>query len=615
MQTLFQNTLHDLQVKRLRAILPKLFGEMDDQIFESILPYLQWKVLPGNFPLFHQGEEGDSLFILISGRLQVVINQKDGSKKLVGEITRGETVGEMAIFTGEKRSADIVAVRDSVLVEISKQSFEEMITRYPTMVMNITRLIIDRLKQRNTTDRNAYKVVNVALVPICENVDVSSFAKTLSEKMGRYGKSVRLSAKRVGKLLDTSNIAHVSPEDISQYHNLSTWLDEQEAMHDYVIYQAEYNPTEWTKRCLRQADEILLIGHSESAPDASPIELELLDSFKKITSAAKTLIMVHPKDHKGLYRDTEKWLANREVHTYHHLKENSERDMERLSRFLTGNAIGLVLAGGGAKGMAHIGVYMALVEYGFPIDMVGGTSIGSIVAGLIAMGWSSEKIRKNCHDYFMSNPTPLSDYNLIPLISLLKGKKLDELLMHVFDEIKIPDLTLNFFCVSTNLTRITAKTHFEGSLRKAIRASISLPGIFPPVVDNKDLLIDGGIFNNLPIDIISNMGVGRIIAVDFDLEQKEDFSLDCMPSTWQVIKDKFFRRKNYSVPSLMSTIVQATTLNSDHRTRQMRLQADIFLNPDLRKFGLMEWKKYDEIVEVGYRHTIEALKDWEGFEE
>ncbi|MEZ4956365.1 MAG: patatin-like phospholipase family protein [Saprospiraceae bacterium] len=613
MQILLDQTRQDLRLKRLRNILPQLFGEMDDHTFDTILSYLRWKVLPGNQHLFQQGDEANSLFILISGRLQVVMDLKDGTQKMIGEITRGETVGEMAIFTGEKRSASILAVRDSVLVEISKEAFEEMITRYPTMVMNITRLIIERLKQRNTTERNSYKVVNVALVPICHQVDIADFASRLSDKMNRYGKARRLSATKVGRLLDEPEIAHASPEDMSNYHRLSSWLDEQEALNDYVIYQAEYTPTEWTKRCLRQADEILLIGHEDGSPSASPIEQALLDSFYKITTAAKTLILLHPNNGKDIYSGTSKWLEVRKVRTHHHMKEQSEKDMERLSRFLTGHAIGLVLSGGGAKGMAHIGIYKALMDYGFPIDMVGGTSIGSIIAGLIAMGWSVEKIEDKCRGYFMSNPTPLSDYNILPLISLLKGKKLDDMLLHAFEDHEIADLNLNFFCVSTNLTRTTSSTHFNGNLRRSIRSSISLPGIFPPVIHEGDLHIDGGIFNNLPIDIMGNLGVGRIIAVDFDLDQQAECNVAYMPSTWQIIKDKFTKKLKYNIPSLMSTIIQATTLNSDFRSRQMRLQADIFLNPDLSRFGLMEWKKYDEIVEMGYRHTIERLKDWEGF--
>jgi NTE family protein len=574
--------------------------------------HLTWKELPGGHHLFRQGDEGNSLFILISGRLQVVVKTVDGAEKTIGEIARGETVGEMAIFTGEPRSAGVLAVRDSVLVSISKDAFEEMIARSPTMIMNITRLIIERLKLRNVLDRNPVKVVNIALVPLSPAIRMDDFSHLLFKKMNRHGSAMHLSGRTLGQLLNDDAIAYAAPAETNHYRRLSAWLDEQEASHDYMVYEADPTPTEWTKRCLRQADEIILIANEALPPNISPIEAELLRDGQKITTAGQTLVVLHHTWSQEMPCPTLPWLAGREIRFHHHLVEHSEKDMERLARFLTGNAIGLALAGGGAKGFSHIGIYKALEENNFPIDVAGGTSIGGIIAGLIAMGKNFEEVHKICRDAFIGNPTPLADYNIFPLISLLKGKKLDRLLQAVFGERNIEDQWLNFFCISTNLTKSQAKMHTRGSLKKAIRASISLPGIFPPVLDNGDLLIDGGIFNNLPIDVMSEMGTGRIIAVDLDTE-RDCVGLDTIPGTWAILKDRFFRKIKHNLPSMMSTLVQATTLNSDYKTRQLRLQADLCFNPHLSQFGLMEWKAYDKIVEVGYRHAMEVLEKWEGF--
>lgn len=612
LEPLLNKTRHDLQLHRLRQILPKLFGEMDDDLFQIVLPFLKWKELPGGHHLFHQGDEGNSLFILISGRLQVVVKTLDGTEKTIGEIARGETVGEMAIFTGEPRSAGVVAVRDSVLVGISKDAFEEMIARSPTMIMNITRLIIERLKLRNVLDRNPVKVVNVALVPLSFALRMKDFSQLLFKKMNRHGKAMHLSGPSVGQLLNDEDIAYAAPAEIGHYRRLTAWLDEQEANHDYMIYEADPISSEWTKRCLRQADEIILIANEAESPGLSLIEKELLGQGQKITTASQTLVVLHHSWSQEMPFPTEPWLHDREVRFHHHIVEHSEKDMERLVRFLTGNAIGLALAGGGAKGFSHIGIYKALEENNFPIDVAGGTSIGGIIAGLIAMGKTHQEVHKICREAFIGNPTPLADYNIFPLISLLKGKKLDRLLHAVFGERNIEDQWLNYFCISTNLTKSQAKMHTRGSLKKAIRASISLPGIFPPVLDNGDLLIDGGIFNNLPIDVMGEMGAGRIIAVDLDTE-RDCIGLESIPGTWGILKDRFFRKIKHNLPSMMATLVQATTLNSDYKTRQLRLQADLCFNPRLSQFGLMEWKAYDKIVEVGYRHAMEVLEKWEGF--
>ncbi|MEO1262871.1 MAG: patatin-like phospholipase family protein [Bacteroidota bacterium] len=602
---------HELKLQQLRKILPKIFGDMNDQVFDSLLPYFEWKELHGNRFLFHQGDVGNKLFILISGRLQVVMRRKDGSSEILGEVTRGETVGEMAIFTGETRSADIIAVRDSVLVSISRYAFEEIIAKHPTVVMNITRLIIERLKERNSIkQKNAFKTGNIVLLPLGRRVAMKDFTELLVRKLDKYGDILHLSSDKVNQLLNVSEVSQSNPQS-NTYHRVSGWLDEQEARNDYLIYQADYGPTEWTKRCLRQADEILLIAHHQDSPVPDAMEKDLLEGFDKITSAQKILVLLRESASDEI-TGTAEWLQNRSVKTHHHLVEGSVKDMSRLVRFLTGNALGLVLSGGGAKGMAHIGVHMALEEYGIPIDMVGGTSIGSLMGGFMAMGLSAKEIFELNRVIFLDNPTPISDYNLIPFVSLLKAKKLEKHLVRLFGERKIEDLNPNYFCISSNLSNVTSDVHKNGLLRRAIRASISLPGIFPPVVYKNGLHVDGGIFNNLPIDVMEQMGAGFTMAVDLDIPNDDEVKLDCIPSTWQIIKGKLFGKTPFQIPSLMSILVKSTTLNSDFKTRQLRTRADLYFNPDLSHYGLIDWKTFDQCVQAGYENAIHVLENWQG---
>ena len=602
---------HELQLQQLRKILPKVFGEMDDQAFHSFLPYFEWKELPGNRCLFRQGDVGNKLFILISGRLQVVMRRSNGSSEILGEVTRGETVGEMAIFTGETRSADIIAVRDSVLVSISRKAFEEIIAQHPTVVMNITRLIIERLKERNSLKQSsALKTGNIVLLPLSRRADMKGFSELLVRKLDKYGDILHLSAQIVDHLLNVPDVSHSDPQS-NAYHRLSAWLDEQEANNDYLIYQADHEPTEWTKRCLRQADEILLIAHHDDSPVPDAMEMDLLEGFDKITSAQKILILLRENADDEI-SGTANWLQPRDVKTHHHLVKGSEKDMSRLVRFLTGNALGLVLSGGGAKGMAHIGVHMALEEYGIPIDMVGGTSIGSLMGGFMAMGMTAKDIFDLNRVIFLDNPTPISDYNLIPFVSLLKAKKLEKHLVNLFGDKMIEDLNPNYFCISSNLSNVKSDIHHSGLLRRAIRASISLPGIFPPVIYKNGLHVDGGIFNNLPIDVMEQTGAGFTMAVDLDIPNEDEEQLECIPSTWQIIKGKLFGKRPLKIPSLMSILVKSTTLNSDFKTRQLRTRADLYFNPDLSQYGLIDWKTFDHCVQAGYENAIEVLENWQG---
>ena len=590
-------------------MLPKLFGPIDDEVFTSILPLLEWVELNGNSYLFRQGAEGDSLYLLVSGRLQAVVRNERGRGKVVGEISRGETVGEMSIFTGEPRAADIRAVRDSQLVRISKPVFERISQRYPSVLMNITRLIIDRLKRNNEGRLVTQRVTNIALVPLSEGIDLKDFSNRLTAHIQTFGTTLQLSADSINERSNTSEYTNATLES-GTYHRFSNWLNEQEAHHDYLVYQANYGADEWSKRCLRQADKIVLVAKADD--DTTPREVErlLLSGDKKLTSAKQVLVLLHTKDQ---IEGTLRWTQSRQLNSFHHVVSGRDEHLRRLSRFLTGNAVGLVLSGGGARGLAHIGVYRALAERNVPVDIVGGTSMGSIVAGVVATGRSADELNSIARRLALSNPTPLRDYNVVPIISLLTGRKLNRVLREALGEVQIEDLPTKFFCVSSNLTQTSTAIHQRGSLRLAVRASISLPGIFPPAIIGNDLHVDGAIFNNLPIDVMADQGVGHIIAVDLDIGRDDSFLEDRMPSSWQVIGRRIRGNNAQRVPTIVSTIIQSTTLNSLQKTRKVRDTADLYFNPNLDRFGFMDWKKYDQIVAVGYAEAQRVLADFVGF--
>ncbi len=522
--------------------------------------------------------------------------------------------GEMALFTGEPRSATILALRDSVVVKVTKEAFEEMIRRHPTMVINIAKLIIQRLKRLNLAEHLAYKVVNICLVPISKHLDWGSVARRIAAELKQHGKVLLLDAATVDGHLHRKGLAQVAQSDQERYQHLLAWLDEMEAQHDFVLYIADDHLSEWTKKCIRQADEILLAADAGSCSALSPVESWLAKEKEKTPQISQTLLLVHREGGANVSGGASRWLENRMVKFHHHLRWDVRQDFKRLGRFLSGKAVGLVLSGGGAKGMAHIGVYRALKERGVEFDLVGGTSIGSVIGAFIAQELSPEEIYERNRAYFLNNPTPVTDFNLLPIISFMKGKKLDRLLRQVFGDQDLEDLWINFFCVSSNLTQTRAMVHRRGLLRQALRASISLPGIFPPVICDNEILVDGGIFDNLPIGVMGDLGIARIIAVDLDV--KADYALpeNRMPSSWRVLAEKLFtRRPRLKVPTIMSTIIQTSTIYSELQARRYRSEVGLYFHPDVRKFGLMDWKKFDEIVEVGYRHACEVLDRWEGF--
>jgi NTE family protein len=589
--------------------LHTIFGEFDEEFLGVLEPLLEWVEIAGGETLFRQGDEGDTLYFVQSGRLRASVTNDDGQSVVLGDISRGETVGEMAVFTGEPRMATVVAIRDSVLVKLTKAAFEQVLMAYPLVSMNVTRLIIERLRRSQVPKKTAAKPLSLCILPLSSRIDPLEFSRNLLPGLTRNGPTQVLDAATVEEALQRPGIAQVGKRDAQAYLQLTQWLDAQEQAHRFLLYLPDSGPTEWTQRCIRQADEILLVAYADEAPHLTDPERQLLSDEHR-PGAAQTLVLLHTEPGR-MPEHTARWLTPRPLRRHVHLRTYHQPDYARLARILSGTAIGLVLAGGGAKGYAHLGVLKALREKGIPIDLVGGTSVGAMMAFFAAFDVDSDvaiaQTRKRAH----YNAT--KDYTL-PLISLTRGERINQVILDTFHETfghhnaHLEDAWLDYFVVSSNYSQARMEVHDRGLLFKYMRASVSIPGAFPPVKDGHDLLIDGGTFNNFPTDVMSRRGAGRIIGVDLSLDKNHHLDFDEIPSPWQLARDRFRgRRKKYRLPSLMSLLLNTTMLYSIARRKEARRYVDLFFNPNVSRFGLMEWKAYDRIVETGYQYAKEIL--------
>jgi NTE family protein len=367
----------------------------------------------------------------------------------------------------------------------------------------------------------------------------------------------------------------------------------------------------------RHCDELLLLADGQAEPALHPIEEQCLMRRSPLTEAAEILVLLHPA---GLQcpQGTHAWLARRPVADHVHIRPALERDMARLARIQSRTAVGLVLAGGGARGFAHLGVYRALRERGVEIDCVGGTSIGSVMAAYVASDQPLEDVMANARDAFRTNPT--GDWSLLPLLSLIKGERLRRILHGAVHRLvgfpaQVEDLWKNYYCVATNYSKASEHVVRRGSLVKSLLASISIPGALPPVLHEGDLLCDGGTFNNFPVDVMRGMrGVGTVIGVDLNFRKPRRIDLEEVPTHWALLRDRLRPRgrRRYKLPSLASYLMQVTILYSMSRQRQSRQLTDLYFNPPLDRVGMLEWNRFEQIVQQGYTHGTEVLAQWEG---
>jgi len=594
-----------LLVEQLRGLFP----DLGDATRAFLLQRLQWVEIAAGETLIRQGETGDSAYLTISGRLRVYVASEDGRSRMVRELSRGEVIGEMSLYTGEPRAATVVAVRDSVLVKLAQRHFEAMLLHHPQVSLTFTRQMIRRLQSEHERQRVAAPVT-IGLLPISEGVELAEFAHALQAQLARFGRACVVDAASLDRTLDIPGIT--LSDDAEADHRISLALDRLESEHDFVLLLADSAPDAWTRRCIRNSDEMLLIASAAAAPALHPTEQACLIDRPARSEAAEILVLLHPAE-QPCPHGTRRWLARRPVAGHLHIRPALDRDMARLARMLSRNAVGLVLAGGGARGFAHLGVWRALHAAGIEVDVVGGTSIGAAMATLIAADAPVERAIDIARRAFSASPT--SDYNLLPLVSLVKGRRVRAAIHRAIDElaggpIDIEDLWKPFFCVATNYSQAREHDFHSGDLALGLQASMAIPGALPPVLHDGNLLCDGGTFNNFPVDIMRDLrGVGPVIGVDLGVRQAKRLDLAEIPGTWELLRDRLRprRKRRYRLPSLVSYLLNVTVLYSESRQSDAKRLTDLYFNPPLFKVGMLQWSRFDQIVCQGERHAIEVL--------
>ena len=298
-----------------------------------------------------QGESSDSAYLCVSGRLRVYVRGEDGVQRMVREMSRGEVIGEMSLYTGDPRSATVVALRNSVLVKLDKQHFDELLAISPQVSITFTRQIIRRLQ----TEHQRHPVsapVTVGILPITNGIALEGFARRLAQQLQRFGRVCVIDAAEIDRALGEPGVAVRNDAQADQ--SIALALDAIEAEHDFVLLLAQATPGPWTRRCISHSDELLLLADAAQPPAVHAIEQACLTERPARSEAAEILLLLHPAD-LTTPRSTREWLARRPVTGHVHIRAELERDMARLARLLARKAVGLVFAGGGARGFAHLG--------------------------------------------------------------------------------------------------------------------------------------------------------------------------------------------------------------------------------------------------------------------
>jgi NTE family protein len=539
-----------------------------------------WFALTGGERLFTAGQPADTLYLVRSGRLGVFRQTEDNPEpQFLGVIRPGEPAGEMSLIAGTPHTATAVALRDSEILALPRDAFLDAARAHPDVMVELASLMVRRSREtsQRAADPSVFGFISAREKPIRE------FVERVRDQIGHLGFPARVI-------------------DSSALNSAAEWLSLIEQTHDFVLYCAEQDEAAWAGLCARQVDRLFVMGDMGGPARMPPVQRSGSLEEHQLTD----LILLRPADGPAP-RDTVRWLKAVDPARWFHVREGLVDDEARVARVLTATCVGLVLSGGGARAYAHLGAIAALREAGVPFDFVGGSSMGAVIGAGVALGWTQQELEDRIRKAFVEH-SPLSDI-AFPIVAMTHGRKVNQLLIDAYGDVDIADLPLPFFCGSSNLTANSYVVHRRGMLRKALRASISLPGVLPPAVIDGQVLVDGAVLRNLPADVMRGWQPGPVVAVDVSRTHTVDPSVVENPKTWwRWIISGDWRQG----PPIVSILMRSATITSAADLAESRAATDLLVMPELGGVEIRDWKAFEPAVKAGWAAATAALAGLKG---
>ncbi len=574
-----------------------IFADLDVSERAMLATETKTRSLKRGDVLVRQGDAADDLYIVLTGRFAVT---KEGRRDPIAEIGPEQPIGEIAFLTGGTRTATVTAMRDSVVLRLGREDFERLTAKCPSIWRTLTNTLSQRLaattgSESTTSDPRprTITIIRAGDAPV-----PPEFIRQLTSAFATAARTFVIDAKKAAELLPTG-VALDSPEATQLFNEL-------ESKYDYVIFIADPELTPWSQKAIRHADLVLGVGVHASNPNPNRLEQHVAEF---VSPEARRLVLLHP--HHTTITGTARWLRWRSVALHHHVALDTPKDIQRLFRFISGSALGLVACGGGALCAAHVGLYKALIESGFEFDMMGGTSAGAAMVGAFAMEKHPDDIDVGTHDIFVTNRA-MQRYTL-PRYSLLDHRNYDEHLGRYFRGINIEDLWIPYFAVSTNLSRYELHRHDRGDLFQAIRASGSIPVLLPPVYTSKgEMLVDGCLLDNVPIRTMHQLKSGPNVVVSFHIPELQRFDVEYekLPSRAELVRmtlNPFAYKRLPVAPGLTTVLMRSLMANRQDFNRQLKPDDLLMVPPIPANTGILDWHRHTELVRHAYWWGLEEV--------
>ncbi|WP_052226261.1 MDR family MFS transporter/patatin-like phospholipase family protein [Microbacterium mangrovi] len=543
-----------------------LFARLPAPVRERIERSAPHRTVPAGEWILRQGDEASSMFVLLAGRAEVVIDDR-----VVRELGPGAVVGELALLTGGVRSASIRARRDCRVLEVPRVLLDDEIGQDPAALSALVTALAHQLADASPAEtRSPARPRLVAVIPAGPGAPVDAVAELLHRGLAEH---LRVDALRG---------AH-TPEQI----------DRAESVNELVVLVAPPGDDGWVSRCAREADAVVLVGVTGDSPNstrptmASRPELVLVGTAAPGSARAARQEWLDAVDP---WRVTELTFGDLDAVGF------VPAGIRGLVDRLAGRSLAIVCGGGGARALTQIGVLLELEEAGIRIDRVAGTSMGAVIGGVYATGVSAAEVGDVVYREFVRQDM-FGDYGL-PRTSLLRGRRAQRSAERSYGDWRIEELPRGFRCVSTDLVSRTAVVHRAGSLTDAIRTTARIPVVFTPIVSEGRLLVDGGVLDNLPVGTMTERAEGPVLAVNISAGSSGRRAAPGEPP------------KPPRIPPLGETMMRTFMINGGDAAGAQRQGAWV-ITPHSMGVGFLEFHQYDQLVASG-RAAARTLLEYTG---
>ncbi|MDA8562200.1 patatin-like phospholipase family protein [Gammaproteobacteria bacterium] len=580
-----------------------IFSLLSKEELSDVIPHLKKIKLNEGDLLFKKNDPGDSLYLVVDGLLGVLVVTSTKGTHIAGKIKKGQVVGEMGLLSQSPRSATTVALYSSVVLQLDIINFKKYFSVNAEKFLEVSKLIINRNVKIKKILENTDEVTSAFIFPVNQELNFNFIIHILQKLSNEnYFKVAFIKLSFLRNMLNKE-------------HSIESYIREIKLKNNFTIFVADIEDEYLFNFAASHSDYFNIVASGDQPKNISPFILANLDSYF-FSLAKKNLILIY--NYKKLAKYTNDWLKSYNFNNVHHISYKSTEDEKKLLRFLTNRSIGLVLSGGGMRSWAHVGAIKALLELNIPIDCIGGVSAGAIAGSVFAVSSGYDDFVEKFDKVLHSSVSPFSFGNFTyPVVSLLSSEKETNALMRLFERNKIEDLPILFYCLTCNLNTMKVTTHSEGLIWKWIRASCAIPGLVPPVVDDGDMYVDGGLLNNLPVDVMRNKlgSSAKIIAINLSpvsvSTKKYNFPPIITKKKSILIKLGFLKYKKYKIPSYPNLILKSLLLGSNSTVNLNINHADYYLAPDLSKFHMiskLSKKHKDEMIDIGYNEVM-AISD------